>query len=109
MLCIFSDSYQGCYSDGACDGGRDCRWFSSIPFLIRIAIFFLCSILLTDSVFLLSAMILTLTAILTLHLEPYKTDKSHFATHFISFILFLGIFCMMVHTTDNNKSNNISS
>ncbi len=109
MLRIFADSYQGCYSNGTCDSGRDCRWFSSIPFLIRIAIFFLSSILLTDSAFLLSAMILTLTAILTLHLEPYRTDKSHFATHFISFILFLGIFCMVVHTIVNNKGFNISS
>ena len=108
MLRIFADSYQGCYSNGTCDSGRDCRWFSSIPFLIRIAILLIYSTVKTDSIFLLSAMILTLTAILTLHLEPYRADKSHFATHFISFILFLGIFCMVVYADIIKQSENNS-
>ena len=38
MLHVFMDSFQGCYKDGTEPGTRDCRWFSAVPFIIRITI-----------------------------------------------------------------------
>ena len=39
MLHVFMDSFQGCYKDGTKPGTKDCRWFSAVPFIIRILYF----------------------------------------------------------------------
>ena len=38
VLHTFVDSFQGCYKDGTEAGTRDCRWFSSFFFIIRITL-----------------------------------------------------------------------
>ena len=37
-LQAFLDEFHGCYKDGS-DGGLDCRWFASLYFCLRIALF----------------------------------------------------------------------
>ena len=37
-LQTFLDEFHGCYKDGS-DGGLDCRWFASLYFCLRIALF----------------------------------------------------------------------
>ncbi len=35
ILHTFMDTFHGCYKDGTEPGTHDCRWFVSVPFLVR--------------------------------------------------------------------------
>uniref|UniRef100_A0A1X7UXK4 TRP C-terminal domain-containing protein n=1 Tax=Amphimedon queenslandica TaxID=400682 RepID=A0A1X7UXK4_AMPQE len=74
-LIIFMDSLQGCYKDGS-DGGKDCRWFSSCYYFLRLILFILALYFVDDNQFielhvcLLLAIVVTIIVIL--YLMPYK-------------------------------------
>ena len=90
-LRIFVDSFQGCFKDGTELACRDCRWFSVIPFLLRLIIFgtysatFYSYNMFTRIV----AIFIIFAAILTIIADPYKAQFRHFSDHFIFFLLFL--------------------
>ena len=90
-LRIFVDSFQGCFKDGTEPACRDSRWFSVIPFLLRLIIFgtysatFYSYNMFTRIV----AIFIILEAILTIIGDPYKARFKHFSDHFIFFLLFL--------------------
>ncbi len=83
------DSIQGCYKDGTELDGRDCRWFSAVPFLVRLIIFALFAI--SKSMYFLAncVMILVLYTILLIVVEPHKPQFKHHSHHSIIFILLL--------------------
>ena len=95
-LHIFIDSFQGCYKDGTQPGSRDCRWFSALPFLIRLILFIIYACTLNPMGFPLSAVVLVLSAIAVIRFEPYKTELSHFSNQLVVFILSLSSFMVCI-------------
>ena len=88
-LHVFVDSFQGCYKDGTEPGTRDCRWFSAIPFIVRLIIFTTYAAGILSPFYVYCVIILVLTAILTINVDPFKPKFKHFHSHFVVFILFL--------------------
>ena len=37
-LDTFVDLFQGCYKNGTQPGTRDCRWFSAVPFILKLVL-----------------------------------------------------------------------
>ena len=90
-LRIFVDSFQGCFKDGTEPACRDCRWFSVIPFLLRLIIFstYSATFYSYNMFSRIAAIFIILAAILTIIVDPYKAQFRHFSDHFIFFLLFL--------------------
>ena len=91
ILHTFVDSFQGCYKDGTVEGTRDCRWFSSLFFLLRVIIFFVASSMRTWSFFAISALGIVMLAILLVTVQPFKEDVRHYSTINASFLLLMAI------------------
>ena len=78
ILHTLMDAFQGCYKDGTQPGTRDCRWFASVFFIIRIVQLALYSqpdhviflVLAVKSIILYS----TLTAVM----KPYKSELKYY-------------------------------
>ena len=74
-LHIFMDAFQGCYKDGT-NGTRDCRYFSALHLILRIALFTTYAITVNTLVYTLVAVILIVFAILNAVIQPYKQEHS---------------------------------
>jgi len=95
-LHTFVDSFQGCYKDGMKTGTRDLRWFSAFPFVIRVIVFSIYAITLNEFSFPLLSMVLVLSAIAVIVLEPFKIELSHFSNQLVIFILCLVSFILCI-------------
>ena len=82
----FTDSFQGCYKNGTDAGTTDCRWFSAIPFLLRIAVTLSYSLTLQSTFLLIASGLVIIIAIITVNADPYKP---HYKNPFIFYIIFL--------------------
>ena len=91
ILHTFVDSFQGCYKDGTVEGTRDCRWFSSLLFPLRVIIFFVGSWLPTWSFYTISALGIVMLVILLVTVQPFKEDVRHYSTINAGFLLLLAI------------------
>ena len=89
VLHVFVDSYQGCFKDGTEPGSRDCRWFSAVPFIVRLLIFITYGATPLSSFYPLCDIILVLTASLLIILDPFKPAYKNLSFHFVIYILFL--------------------
>ena len=89
LIHVFVESFQGCYKDGTEPGTRGCRWFSAVPFLVRFIIFVTYASIVLFSYVAIFVIVLVLTAILLIIVDPYKAEFKHFSTYFVVFILFL--------------------
>ena len=111
-LIIFMDSLQGCYKDGS-DGGKDCRWFSSCYYFLRLILFILALYFVDDNqfielhVFLLLTIVVTITVIL--YLMPYKCSHYNKLDIFIfsygSFILAITSYQVSVYAPQPGDQN----
>ena len=71
-LHTFMDAFQGCYKNGT-DGTRDCRWFSGVYFVVRIALFLAASTIPTVQTFAaFSGILLLFPVALVAVVQPYK-------------------------------------
>ena len=86
-LCTYG-LFQGCYKDGTEPGTTDCRWFSSVPFLVRFIIFAILALIVTSPTCL-SIMVLVATALLVITVDPFKPKFKHYSTSLVVFILLL--------------------
>ena len=91
ILHTFMDSFYGCYKDGTQPGTRDCRWFASLFFLIRVCIYFIAALAPNVMFFPYTAMLLILFSILLFNVQPYKTAVGHYSTFNVIFILLLAL------------------
>ncbi len=91
VLSTFVDSLQGFYKNGTDPGTRDCRWFVSLFFIIRLLLLIEAALTLGTSFFVFSAMILTILIILMIVIQPYKEDRSHYSIINTIFIIILAI------------------
>ena len=82
FLHTFVDAFLGCYKDGTEPGTRDCRWFSSILFIVRFLFMTIYAYSLTSMYFTYAAIVLGITAIITIVADPFKAHQSH-----LSFII----------------------
>lgn len=74
FLTTFTDAFQGCYKDSS-DGGRDCRFFAGLYFVMRVVIFATYSFI-GDYLMLyatLQVLIVTMAALFVIF-RPYKKD-----------------------------------
>ena len=93
VLHTFMDSFQGCYKDGTEPGTRDCRWFSSVFFIVR-GVLFIASIFATGSSFFpIGSMILILMAFSLVAIQPFKAKFSHYSTINTIYIVLLALVC----------------
>ena len=96
ILQVFVDSFQGCYKDGTDPGTRDCRWFSAMPFLVHLIMYVtFSSIILMPSV-IYNVIVLVLTAMIIVIVDPYKPQFKDLSNSFVIFMLFLAILCVGV-------------
>ena len=99
-LHTFVDSFQGCYRNGTEPDSWDCRWFSAVPFILRVVIFglYACSI---GSFSIYCTIVLVLTVILTIIIDPYKPCYMVTFTHFNIFLLVFSV--IVVSVIPNSK------
>ena len=77
-LIIFMDTFQGCYKDGS-NGTRDCCWFSTVYFILRI-IYCIIFVLLGFALFsrslkqLLLQLLHVISILVLVYLKPYKNS-----------------------------------
>ncbi len=91
VLHTFVDSLQGFYKNGTEPGTRDCRWFASVFFIIRLFLLIESALTLGMSFFVFGAMTLTILIILMIVIQPYKEDRSHYSIINTMFIIILAI------------------
>ena len=92
ILHTFMDTFQGCYKDGTEPGTRDCRWFASVYFIVRLSAATLAAITLNVVFFHFTSMLLALLAILFITIQPFKSNIAHYSYINAMFISLLALF-----------------
>ena len=95
ILHTFMDSFYDCYKDGTQPGTRDCRWFASLFFVIRILFYIIAPFIPSLMVFTYVSMALVIFSIILINVQPYKEAVEHYSTINTIFILLLA----MVYTS----------
>ena len=96
ILHTFMDSFQGCYKNGTEPGTRDCRWFASAVFLIRYILLIISVFAIGDMYFTLASIVLILTSILLVLLQPFKTELRHHSNIMAMYIIFIALFYVSI-------------
>ena len=91
-LHTFVDSFQGCYKDGTEPGIKDCRWYAPIFFISRFLIMTVYAFSLDSIFFPYGAIVLTILALLTIIVDPFKLHLKHLSSTMTVFILFIAGF-----------------
>ena len=92
ILRTFVEAYYGCYKDGTEPNTKDCRWFVSVIFALRI---FFCAIgmyIFNDMYFMYTTMVFALFLILQIQFQPFRDNKSYLSTALFLFISLLALF-----------------
>ena len=89
ILHTFMDSFYGCYKNGTELGTRDCRWFVSLFYIVRILGLIIGLFTFNMMFFIFGSMCLVLFAILMMNIRPFKTDFSHYTDINVIFIILL--------------------
>ena len=96
VIHVVVDSLHGCYKDGTGPSTRDCRWYSAMPFFFRLIV---CGIFagVTNSASLpFVVIVLVLTAILNIVIDPYKHNFRYITSHITTSNLFIAIFLVII-------------
>ncbi len=72
LLHTFIDSFQGCFKDGTEKGVYDCRWFSAVRLLLRVACYIVYAMTLGSMYFVYATIVLITAAILFIIMQPFK-------------------------------------
>ena len=102
LLKILVDSFQGIYKDGTEPNTKDCRWFSAVPFIVRLIVLsvYIYSVDLTSSVHI--GITVSLVGIITILADPCKVEVKYISTHFTVCIFITGTISMAL-LINNNK------
>ena len=88
------DSVQGCYKDGT-EGTRDCRWYNPMfIYAIQFALVVVYGCTLSSLASIFGSMIITMSVILTINLDPFKSHLTYLGTSAVIFTLFIGALYM---------------
>ena len=96
VLHTFVDAFHGSYKDGTQPGTRDCRWFASLFILSRFCIMFIGAYTKNSMMFPISAMIITVIALLFATAQPFKENVSHFTTINTFFVLLMAMWYTLI-------------
>ena len=96
ILHTFMDSFQGCYKNGTEPGTRDCRWFASAFFLIHYISLIISVFVHGDTLFPLVSIVLILTSILLLLLQPFKSELRHHSNIMAMYFIFIALFYVSI-------------
>lgn len=100
FLDLFVNPFYRCYKDGTEPNTRDCRWFSSFFFILRIILPLVYSFTL-GSVFLpLAVIIIFIFVMILITVKPYKPAYSHFIKFDVTFLLLLALFYLSMISID---------
>ena len=105
VLHTFMDSFQGCYKDGTEPGTRDCRWFSSIIFIVRYTIFLMTVLATGSSVYPLGSIILTVYVLSLVVIKPFKAKFSHYSNIHATYFLFIALILGCLGGFDRNSTD----
>ena len=100
ILHTFMDSFYGCYKNGTEPGTRDCRWFASLFYIVRLLVFLIGAFTLNAMYYIIDSMCLVLFAVLLLIVRPYKNDLSNYTDINVIFILLLASWYVTVTGID---------
>ena len=99
MLQTFVDAFQGHYKDGAEPGTRDYRWFAAVYFLGRIIVLHVIFGITQDVLcYGMTGIFLLLVALVTVMLQPYKSNKVN--NYHTSMQLIFAIACFLITLLD---------
>ena len=91
FLHTFVDSFQGCFKDGTEPGVYDCRWFSVVRLLIRVACFIVYAMTLESMYFVYATVILITFAILFIIIQPFKKATVKYPVTDTVFIILMAL------------------
>ena len=91
-LHTFMDSFQGCYKDGTEPDTRDCRWYAPMFYISRLLLMTVYAFSLDAVFFPLGAIVLTILALLTIIVDPFKLHLKNLSFTMTIFILFIAGF-----------------
>ena len=89
ILRSFVDTFQGCYKNGTESGSWDCRWFAVLPHLSQVVGFIVLSVFPFRESFCAYSIILVMSSIAIIIIEPHKTNLTHLSSSLTVNILFL--------------------
>ncbi len=92
---LIVDSLQGRYKDGTEPGTRDCRWFSTIPFILRFVFFIMISFTFNTAMLPYITQVFTLGAIITILADPFKHNFKQMTSYFAFYLLLLANIYML--------------
>ena len=96
ILHTFMDSFQGCYKNGTEPGTRDFRWFAFGFFLIRYILLIISVFVNGAMYFPLASIVLILTSILLVLLQPFKPEFQHNTNTMVVYVIFIALFYVSV-------------
>ena len=109
ILHTFMDTFQGCYKDGTESGTRDCRWFISVYFLVRLLAILIGAVALNVAFLPIITMVSTLVAILFIQVQPFKSSVGYYSNITVMFSLLLAIWYVGYRTALMKKKHSLIS
>ena len=92
ILHTFMDSFQGCYKEGTERGTRDCWWFVSMFFTMRLIAIAIGVATWSPWFFPITSMLIIIVVILLIIVQPFKTAVSHYTTIIANYLLLSAMF-----------------
>ena len=86
------NSFQKSLRDGTVEGTRDCRWFPVVYLIARVVIFIVFGVTENVMYYLFAILVLCITAVLVIVVQPYKREVAHYTKTDFAFILLLAMF-----------------
>ena len=100
LLHTFMDVIQGSYKDGT-NGTRDCRWFSALYLILRIAFFVVLASIPTEFTIVVMILLNFVPVFLTAIFHPHKSPYHNASDVFLLLVLsFIGISVMSIDIAD---------
>ncbi len=90
------DSLQGRYKDGTEPGTRDCRWFSTVRFILRFVLYMMISFSFNTAMLPYITQVFTLGAIITILADPFKNNFKQITNYFAFYLLLSAIVYMLL-------------
>ncbi len=90
-LRIFIDSFQGSYKNGVGEGRYDCRWFSMVYLITRVAFFVLYASTLSGYYYAAGVTMMVLIVLLVFAVRPYRRALSSYTRLDVFFLLMIAL------------------
>lgn len=106
ILHTFMDSFYACYKNGTEPGSRDCRWFASLFFVVRLLLLVIGAVTQSTMYFIASSVLLAIFAMILILVEPYKTSHKHYSSITTIFVLLIAMLHMCLTALEYAERRN---